>query len=104
MREPHQVLVGVASMRPRLITAENVDQRGGQRHRQDASMRPRLITAENAGRTIPRRGPGAGFNEAAAHHRGERGRRSARPRPETGASMRPRLITAENLRLGYNLL
>ena len=111
-----------ASMRPRLITAENVAV--GDRHLpiHRASMRPRLITAENPparsrGPTDDRR-----FNEAAAHHRGERryGRRATRvstscfneaaahhrgehPRVPIdvgvrAASMRPRLITAENVR------
>ena len=58
-------------------------------------MRPRLITAEN-GRPIilpsvyfPR------FNEAAAHHRGER-RLDEELLGHGLASMRPRLITAEN--------
>ena len=61
----------VASMRPRLITAENhaslLSCTGAAR----ASMRPRLITAEN----------------------GSRDRQVGLPQP---ASMRPRLITAEN--------
>ena len=80
-------------------------------------MRPRLITAENV---VPSGWPAElliRFNEAAAHHRGERTagagdgrRRPASMRPhhrgerrrtrhgprEQGASMRPRLITAEN--------
>ena len=34
-------------------------------------MRPRLITAENTGPARERRPGPAGFNEAAAHHRGE---------------------------------
>ena len=58
-------------MRPRLITAENgsvVDHLSRSRL---ASMRPRLITAEN-GLGAGRPGPAwNGFNEAAAHHRGE---------------------------------
>ena len=36
-----------------------------------ASMRPRLITAENAGGGAETPRPPARFNEAAAHHRGE---------------------------------
>ena len=38
-------------------------------------MRPRLITAENAPQGDPQPRPAAGFNEAAAHHRGELGGR-----------------------------
>ena len=85
----------MASMRPRLITAENgrqVDPRNGDI---DASMRPRLITAENSVCTRTTSHVSC-FNEAAAHHRGER----YQPLPDAGwvlpASMRPRLITAEN--------
>ena len=60
-------------------------------------MRPWLITAENA-----RHGVCAGlashrFNEAAAHHRGEREERIEGDCAARAASMRPRLITAENL-------
>ena len=62
----------VASMRPRLITAENDRAAIESYEWAVASMRPRLITAENgsaAAATAPTRGR---FNEAAAHHRGER--------------------------------
>ena len=38
-----------ASMRPRLITAENLGQIGLRHQARAASMRPRLITAENDG-------------------------------------------------------
>ena len=38
-------------MRPRLITAENVDLPEADAHVVRASMRPRLITAENSGVT-----------------------------------------------------
>ena len=61
-----------ASMRPRLITAENCESaRSACRRRPVASMRPRLITAENA-------------------------RQRAHTAMIGSASMRPRLITAEN--------
>ena len=40
-----------ASMRPRLITAENARQLGQRAHDDAASMRPRLITAENLAAT-----------------------------------------------------
>ena len=110
-----------ASMRPRLITAENKRPHVACRRSGGASMRPRLITAENIRRRPGRPPRAARFNEAAAHHRGERApREPAAPRPpcrfneaaahhrgerlpdaaapltET-ASMRPRLITAENV-------
>ena len=39
----------VASMRPRLITAENLDGAPDDLGADPASMRPRLITAENVG-------------------------------------------------------
>ena len=58
-------------------------------------MRPRLITAENARRRRRGRPGGYRFNEAAAHHRGERPV-DALPLVGQVASMRPRLITAEN--------
>ena len=61
-----------ASMRPRLITAENPwfvrAAKGGPT---GASMRPRLITAENRHVPRPVRPVSCRFNEAAAHHRGE---------------------------------
>ena len=59
-------------MRPRLITAENSTSPSGTGADPTASMRPRLITAENT--ALRRRYEPAGqrFNEAAAHHRGER--------------------------------
>ena len=60
-----------ASMRPRLITAENIYQKAAIVKAHVASMRPRLITAENGHRPVGRQLRGA-------------------------ASMRPRLITAEN--------
>ena len=69
-----------ASMRPRLITAENADDDQHDHAHDHASMRPRLITAENCDR---RRSPwraGTGFNEAAAHHRGERAPPAGWPR------------------------
>ena len=59
-------------------------------------MRPRLITAENARKAIAAGTGASGFNEAAAHHRGERDYDQSRFR-EVAASMRPRLITAENV-------
>ena len=65
-----------------------------------ASMRPRLITAENE---PVRRDDHAGhpcFNEAAAHHRGEPVD-AVVAAAEPNASMRPRLITAENLPKQY---
>ena len=91
---------GPASMRPRLITAENAPFHLPDELAAGASMRPRLITAENAGTCRVRGRVGDGFNEAAAHHRGERRRplRAGADRP--GASMRPRLITAENAEQG----
>ena len=60
-----------------------------------ASMRPRLITAENACTATAAAGDRYGFNEAAAHHRGEPKLAPLHPR-RVRASMRPRLITAEN--------
>ena len=91
----HVWLVG-ASMRPRLITAENAGGVGGGCRGATASMRPRLITAENP--TCQRRSgrSAARFNEAAAHHRGERRVRGLVEEAAMTASMRPRLITAEN--------
>ena len=59
-------------------------------------MRPRLITAENAPHSRSSIARVIGFNEAAAHHRGEHGH-AGRSSEAQGASMRPRLITAENL-------
>ena len=58
-------------------------------------MRPRLITAENTRPSAIDYPDDRCFNEAAAHHRGERGDLFRRP-PAAVASMRPRLITAEN--------
>ena len=89
---------GTASMRPRLITAENRwARRCCSRGPGPASMRPRLITAENPRRS-PRTRPSCGcrFNEAAAHHRGEPAAGGVAPGEGADASMRPRLITAEN--------
>ena len=43
-------------------------------------MRPRLITAENPLSAGRGRSLGKGFNEAAAHHRGERARTPLRVR------------------------
>ena len=55
------------------MAAENFPGRaaaaGGDR---PASMRPRRMAAENALVHFPGRGPGRGFNEAAAHGRGKR--------------------------------
>ena len=66
-------------------------------------MRPRLITAENVeGRQrFGRRG--SGFNEAAAHHRGEPLLSGQRSTTAAAASMRPRLITAENAVIASNI-
>ena len=83
-------------MRPWLITAENPLSAASRDRDGRASMRPRLITAENARRAGPPHRPATGFNEAAAHHRGERGVAAARRTHAQEASMRPRLITAEN--------
>ena len=59
-------------------------------------MRPRLITAENgSGHDLPFPPRPPRFNEAAAHHRGERFQAEEHLRGAV-ASMRPRLITAEN--------
>ena len=65
-------------------------------------MRPRLITAENSARFPRGRRLRTGFNEAAAHHRGERSGGGLTPE-DVHASMRPRLITAENLVAGPQL-
>ena len=59
-------------------------------------MRPRLITAENVQDPAPLKVCEKCFNEAAAHHRGERRQRRAVDDVAVDASMRPRLITAEN--------
>ena len=61
-------------------------------------MRPRLITAENSDRYVQERIDIPGFNEAAAHHRGERRVAAEGVLDGVPASMRPRLITAENIR------
>ena len=58
-------------------------------------MRPRLITAENVPVSARAAGRLIRFNEAAAHHRGERLHAGVDDR-RVAASMRPRLITAEN--------
>ena len=84
-----------ASMRPRLITAENEPPGHQGLMLPHASMRPRLITAENEQAGGRLSGRTTRFNEAAAHHRGERLLREVPPR-DPPASMRPRLITAEN--------
>ena len=83
-------------MRPRLITAENPDVMGIDGSAVGASMRPRLITAENGDGRKRRFWSAAGFNEAAAHHRGEPAGAQRRSHETAPASMRPRLITAEN--------
>ena len=112
-----------ASMRPRLIAAENnVFKRTGGRTTR-ASMRPRLIAAENAMFSCRASSRAPSFNEAAAHRRGKpepcslccsRGRgfneaaahRRGKPLRRRGveqfanASMRPRLIAAENHAVG----
>ena len=84
-----------ASMRPRLITAENPADPLRDAEPDVASMRPRLITAENLFSARASLYSLGGFNEAAAHHRGEL---DAVTNTVVGAwaSMRPRLITAEN--------
>ena len=83
-------------MRPRHYTAENEAYPRRLEYEQVASMRPRHYTAENSasGRRFSR--GCAGFNEAAALHRGKRGAADAVALPARRASMRPRHYTAEN--------
>ncbi len=63
--------LGEASMRPRLFTAENLRARGLQGTAPSASMRPRLFTAENGEAEAEEQAREWGFNEAAALHRGK---------------------------------
>ena len=63
-----------------------------------ASMRPRLIAAENVGMGLQCNTAWQGFNEAAADCRGKR-QIFSKTKIMAEASMRPRLIAAENLRL-----
>ena len=83
-------------MRPRLITAENGPD-DDDRHAllvgfNEAAAHHRGEQPKKA-RDVTR---GSRFNEAAAHHRGERLHRAGRWKGNGSASMRPRLITAEN--------
>ena len=85
-----------ASMRPRLITAENAPRDAQRANYMRASMRPRLITAENdVDRCRSADGALASMRPRliTAENEEQVGGEDA----QAQASMRPRLITAENL-------
>ena len=94
-REIIKKRLDTASMRPRPDAAETAGLLAARAGPQHASMRPRPDAAETASAAPPSRSGKAGFNEAAARCRGNRGRAAGDGEGDAGASMRPRPDAAE---------
>ena len=101
-RKVAKLLVGgvyrrIASMGPRLFTAEGRGDTFSALGAHPASMGPRLFTAEGEAPRGRRDESRPGFNGAAVVHRGRFHVRAVQRLAPLGASMGPRLFTAEGL-------